>query len=94
MLIKSVNNEDSLPTISSGQYRAWKNRKQEFFDGLAFYRITKEDVSWQQLDSSRDRAGWGVARASSNFFTLLGLPVQFKDSAASFRRQNSEPGSE
>jgi hypothetical protein len=76
VLIKSVDNVDSLPTISSGQYRAWKNRKQEFFDGLAFYRITKEDVSWQHLDNSRDRVGWGVARASSNFFTLLGFPVQ------------------
>jgi len=83
VLIKSVNNEDSLPTISSGQYRAWKSRKQEFFDGLAFYRITKENVSWPHFDNSRDRAGWGVARASSNFFTLLGLPVQFTDSALS-----------
>ena len=81
VLIKYTNNENSSPTISSGQYRAWKDRKQEFFDGFAFYRITKEDVSWQRLDTSRDHAGWGVARASSNFFTLLGLPVQFKDTA-------------
>jgi len=81
VLIEYINNEDSLPTISSGQYRIWKDRNQEFFDGFAFYRITKENVSWRQQDSSGDRAGWGVARASSNFFTLLGLPVQFKDSA-------------
>lgn len=90
VLIKSVNNEDSLPTISSGQYRAWKNRKQEFFDGLAFYRITKEDVSWQQLDSSRDRAPWGVARASSNFFTLLGLPVLSNNPISTDRSDSSE----
>jgi hypothetical protein len=81
VLIKYTNNEDSLPTISSRQYRAWKDQKQEFFDGFAFYRITKENVSWQQLNTSRDSARWGVARASSNFFTLLGLPVQFKNSA-------------
>jgi len=81
VLIKYTNNEDSLPTISSGQYRAWKDQKQEFFDGFAFYRITKENVSWDQLDRSRDSAGWGVARASSNFFTLLGVPVQFESSA-------------
>ena len=80
VLIKSTNNENSPLTISSGQYLAWKDQKQEFFDGFAFYRLTKENVSWQQQDKSRDSAGWGVARASSNFFTLLGVPVQFKNS--------------
>jgi hypothetical protein len=79
VLIKDVTNEDSPQTISSRQYRAWKANKQEFFDGFAFYRVTKENVSWHPRQSgSRDSAGWGVARASSNFFTLLGLPVEFK----------------
>ena len=41
VLIEDVNNEDSPRTISSGQYRAWKDRKQEFFDGFAFYRVTQ-----------------------------------------------------
>lgn len=83
VLIEDVNNEDSPRTISSGQYRAWKNRKQEFFDGFAFYRVTKEKVNWRPVeDSSYESAGWGVGRASSNFFTLLGLPVQFRETGA------------
>jgi hypothetical protein len=84
VLIEDVNNEDSPRTISSGQYRAWKDRKQEFFDGFAFYRVTRESVNWRPVeDSSHESAGWGVGRASSNFFTLLGLPVQFQETGAS-----------
>ena len=85
VLIEDANNEDSPPTISSGQYRAWKDRKQEFFDGFAFYRVTKEKVNWQPvLDGSHESAGWGVGRASSNFFTLLGLPVRFAGAEVNF----------
>jgi len=72
LLIQDANNEDSPATISSAQYHAWKDRKQEFFDDFAFYRVTQEKVRWRQHDD----AGWGVARASSNFFSLVGLPVQ------------------
>jgi MacB-like periplasmic core domain len=83
VLIEDVDNEDSPQTISSGQYRAWKDRKQEFFDGFAFYRVTKERVNWEPVqDGSRESAGWGVARASSNFFTLLGMPVRFTEADA------------
>jgi hypothetical protein len=84
VLIEDVNNEDSPRTISHGQYRAWKSRKQEFFDGFAFYRVTRENVNWRPVDDrSRESAGWGVGRASSNFFTLLDLPVQFRGAMAS-----------
>ncbi|MDR3791909.1 MAG: ABC transporter permease [Terracidiphilus sp.] len=83
VLIEDVNNEDSPRTISSGQYRAWKGNKQEFFDGFAFYRVTRENVNWRPVeDGSHTSAGWGVGRASSNFFSLLGLPVQFKGTGA------------
>jgi hypothetical protein len=83
VLIEDVTNDDSPRTISSGQYRAWKDRKQEFFDGFAFYRVTRESVNWRPVeDSSHESAGWGVGRASSNFFTLLGLPVQFRVTGA------------
>ena len=81
VLIQDANNEDSPPTISSGQYHAWKDRKQEFFDEFAFYRVTQENVSWPQ----HDNAGWDVARASSNFFRLVGLPVQAASSESSWR---------
>ncbi len=78
VLIQDANNENSPPTISSGQYRAWKDRKQEFFDEFAFYRIAQERVSWQQHHD----AGWGVALASANFFRMLGLPVSSGDAYA------------
>jgi hypothetical protein len=83
VLIENVNNEDSPRTISPVQYRAWKDRKQEFFDGFAFFRVTREDVNWRPLDdNSRESASWGVGRASSNFFTLLDVPVQLRGARA------------
>jgi MacB-like periplasmic core domain len=76
VLIQDANNEDSPATIPSGLYRAWKERKQEFFDEVGFYRVTREQVSWQpDRDGTQDYAGWGVAQASSNFFQLVGMPV-------------------
>jgi len=84
VLIEDADNEDSPRTISSGQYRAWKDRKQEFFDGFAFYRVTQESVDRETAqEGSHGSAGWGVARASSNFFSLLGLPVRFRETDAS-----------
>jgi hypothetical protein len=85
VLIQDANNEDSPPTISSGLYRVWKDRKQEFFDEFGFYRVTREQVSWQpERGGAQDNAGWGVAQASSNFFQLVGMPVPSVD---------AEPGS-
>jgi hypothetical protein len=74
-------NDDSQPTISAAQFRSWEGRKQEYFDGFAFYRLTRETVqprlpvSGAQAKSAPG-AAWRVARASSNLFTLLGLPVR------------------
>jgi len=83
VLIEDVTNDTAPRPISSGQYRAWRDRKQQFFDGFAFYRVTKESVNWRPVeDSSHVSAGWGVGRASSNFFSLLGVPVQFQDQGA------------
>ncbi len=83
VLIEYADYEDSAPTISSGQYRAWKDRKQEYFDGFAFYRVTRERVNREAEQAGPDGgAGWGVARASSNFFALMGLPVRFGETGA------------
>jgi hypothetical protein len=73
-------NYDPQPSIRPAQFRSWEARRQKYFDGFAFYRVTKETVALE-LDSSRleANAAWGVARASSNLFTLLGLPVRFTD---------------
>ncbi len=78
VLIENAENEDSPPTISSGQFEAWKERKQEFFDGFAFYRVTRERVNVGPVSQR-----WGVASASSNFFAMMGLPVRFRQPDAS-----------
>ncbi len=73
MLIQDARyNNDSAATISIEQLRTWEGRRQKYFDGFAFYRITQERASTAAGASSR----WNVAYASSNLFTLLGLPVQ------------------
>jgi hypothetical protein len=84
VLIENAEEETTTRTISSVQYRAWADRKQEFFDGLAFYRVTQEPVGRETAQAgSRETGGWGVARASSNFFALLGIPVRFRETVAS-----------
>jgi hypothetical protein len=65
--------DDSIPTISAVQYQVWKQRRQELFDGFAFYQVVRPPLTGQ----SRMLAGSEVAIASSNLFDLLGLPVRF-----------------
>jgi hypothetical protein len=87
VLIQSEgSNYDSQPSIRPAQFRSWVARRQEYFDGFAFYRVTKETVALE-LESSwlQANAAWGVARASSNLFTLLGLPIRFADSDGTVR---------
>ncbi|MCU1252811.1 MAG: hypothetical protein JWQ49_5840 [Edaphobacter sp.] len=65
-------NEDSIPTVSAEQVRTWKRRKQQIFDGFAFYQIVQKPVSTALPRQTTLR----IARASSNLFELLGLPVR------------------
>jgi hypothetical protein len=65
--------DDSVPTISAEQFRVWKRRKQQIFDGFAFYQVAREPVS----SAPNAQAVLGIARASSNLFDLLALPVRF-----------------
>ena len=64
---------DSIPTISAAQYRVWKQRRQELFDGFAFYQVVRQPMQ----GGSRLLTASEVAVASSNIFDLLGLPVRF-----------------
>ena len=74
MLIRDARYTDvSVPTISAEQYQAWKRRRQDVFDGFAFYRLTQQPVS----RASRTQANGRIAVASSNLFELLGLPIRF-----------------
>jgi len=78
VLIQQFDGDGSQATISPQQLRSWEGRKQKYFDGFAFYRVTQEVVDVE--DASRGahcKARWEVARASVNLFALLGTPVQF-----------------
>jgi hypothetical protein len=66
-------NQDSVPTISAEQVRTWKGRKQQLFDGFAFYQIVQKPVS----TASHAQSALKIARASSNLFGLLALPVRY-----------------
>ncbi len=66
-------NDDLTATIGFKQLQNWKRNNQRYFDGLAFYRISREPVS----TAAHVHGQWQVAQASSNLFALLGLPVQF-----------------
>ena len=74
MLIREASSAgDSAATISAEQYETWKRRRQDLFDGFAFYRISKQSVSSIfQIQSATE-----IAYASPNLFDLLGLQVRF-----------------
>jgi hypothetical protein len=78
LIQQEAGNFDARPSIAPAQFRAWQGREQKYFDGFAFYRVTREPVELESASNgTQDKAAWGVARASSNLFTLLGLPVRF-----------------
>jgi hypothetical protein len=59
-----------LPSILPGQFQAWSQSRQRFFDRFAFYQVAQEPVS-----ASESR--WGVAYSSYNLFAMLNLPLRF-----------------
>ena len=69
MIQDAFASDDSLATISIEKYKAWKARRQRYFDGFAFYRIAKESVIGR--DPRQER--WKVAHGSLNLFWMLGL---------------------
>jgi hypothetical protein len=91
LIEKERSSNDSGPTILPQKFRTWEGRRQKYFDGFAFYRVSRETVKpgllsgWPPDGAAAALApglAWGVARASSNLFTLLGVPVQFVDRGA------------
>jgi hypothetical protein len=71
--------DDSAATISVERYRFWKRQRQAYFDGFAFYRMSKEVVSIGTEANPELR----VAHASSNLLSLLGLTSRFAQQAPS-----------
>jgi hypothetical protein len=78
----AAEDNDLHPTITPRQFRSWEAQRPMFFDGFAFYRVSRELMQTTLLPSGPPRGArdWAVARADSNIFTLLGLPVEFADS--------------
>jgi hypothetical protein len=75
---------DLAPTISPTQYKVWKSRRQQFFDGFAFYRVSEEAVERAHEPAGpHEQARWQIGHASSNLFELLGAPVRFRRPSAS-----------
>jgi MacB-like periplasmic core domain len=71
----SANNysETSLPTIRADQYRSWRNRTQHLFTDFAFYQPAIKLLHIGPHNTPQ----LSVARASSNLFDLLGIPLTF-----------------
>jgi hypothetical protein len=70
---------DSVPTIPAEQFQMWKRRKQQIFDGFAFYQVVEKPVA----STSHAHAAIRIARASSNLFELLRLPLRFASESGS-----------
>jgi hypothetical protein len=83
MLIRDARYTDvSIPTISADQYHSWKRRRQDVFDGFAFYQLMQQSVS----SASHVQTPGRIAVASSNLFELLGLPIRFATAGAQTHR--------
>lgn len=83
LIEQAAASDDARPTIAAEQFEVWKSRKQKYFDGFAFYRVGRETVETEPAASgTQGGTAWGVARASSNLFSLLGLPVRFAETGA------------
>ncbi len=65
-------NEDSTPTISAEQFEAWRRRRQQLFDGFAFYTVRQEVVA----GVPEGQTTLGVAHASANLFELLRMALR------------------
>lgn len=79
VLIRNAEVTSHAATISSRQFQGWAAGKSKYFDGFAFYRIAQRPV---QLWSSQ-RKNCKIAYATSNLFSLLGVPLRFASQTAS-----------
>jgi hypothetical protein len=65
------------PTIRAADYQAWTDTQQRMFTGLAFYRPSKELVTF----ADGRQAELSVMRASRNLFQVLHIPVPVEQAA-------------
>ena len=73
LLIQDARSGDSsVPTITTTQFRDWRNARQRSFDAFAYYRVLHDTAFIAGVHPMR----WKVAHATPNFFALIGYPVQ------------------
>ena len=63
--------DTKVPSVSIGEYEAWKIRKQSLFSEFAFFRPFFDKVPI----SARRKAGLTVALSSDNLFDVLNIPL-------------------
>jgi len=73
----SLHGNADTATISTEQFKTWRDRGRRYFDGFAFYQVSHEEVPNPVQGFNQVRAGWAVAYSSTNLFGLLNLPVRF-----------------
>jgi MacB-like periplasmic core domain len=78
LIQKAAGEKGDGMSIPFEQFLAWSRSRQHYFDEMAFYRMSRETV----LDGDSLKGGWKVAYATSNLFTLLGVPVRLEDDGA------------
>ena len=67
LIQKEGSNEDSSPTISPAKFRLWEGRRQKYFNGFAFYRVTREIVEPAVLSSwPQGLAGLGAGSGAAS----------------------------
>ena len=62
------------PTVEFSDYEAWTRNSGRLFTGLAFYRLVTKRITIGTGSS----AELPIARASSNLFELLGVPISLE----------------
>ena len=64
----------AYPTVAFSEYEAWSRNSHHLFTGLAFYRLAAKRLTF----GTGSPTELPIARASSNLFELLGVPVSFE----------------
>ncbi len=77
---------EAKPTIPFKQFRIWSAGKHRYFDGFAFYRISRQSV----LAGAEEPSRWNVAESSSNLFALLGIPIRLARAEESLGGNSAE----
>jgi hypothetical protein len=74
VLIRNANaGTNAAARISPREFRRWAAGKSKYFDGFAFYRVAPRALDPRSSPSKN----WKIAYATSNLFSLLGVPLRF-----------------